>query len=214
MRSMMGEHFRFVARTLRKAGAPRWELDDSIQRTFIVAARRLDTTPVAAERQFLRGVAQNVASHARRTYARRREVPGDVPERADLFRTPEHLIERKRIRELIDRVLDQMDPSLSAVLTLHALEEMNLTEIAAILAIPRGTAASRLRRARAQFLEHAEEIDLAWEYRTPRTPQGLAPLLRGGVLSALERALLTVGASRVPLRGLRKRTLAALGLGA
>ena len=72
IRSMMGEHLRFVTRALRRARVPRGELDDSIQRTFIVAAGRLERTPVASERAFLYGVALNIASHARRTYGRRR----------------------------------------------------------------------------------------------------------------------------------------------
>ena len=174
------------------------------------------TTPVASERQFLRAVAQNVASHARRTYARRREVLGETPDRVDSFRTPENLIERKRIRELVDRILEAMDAPLRAVLKLYAVEELNLSEISAVLAIPRGTAASRLRRARAQFLEHVGPIDLAREYRTPHAkPRSDRKLLHDEALSDLERALLTAGTSRVrAVARLRARTLAALGLGA
>ena len=86
----------------------------------------------------------------RRTLARRREVPGDqAPERVETFATPEQLTDRKRMRELLDRVLDQMDGNLRDVFVLHEFEELNMSEIAAVLGIPRGTVASRLRRARA-----------------------------------------------------------------
>lgn len=162
MRSMMGEHFRYVARALRKAGVPRSDLDDSIQRTFIVAAGRLHTTPVTSERAFLFGVAQHVASHARRAHGRRREVLGEPPELVEVLATPERLVERKRLRELVDRIMNEMDAALRAVLILHELDGRNVTEISAILGVPRGTAASRLRRARAQFRARLAAIDLAW----------------------------------------------------
>jgi RNA polymerase sigma-70 factor (ECF subfamily) len=210
---MMSKYRRFVARALRRAGAPRSDLDDAIQRTFIVLSRRLDGTPVKTERQFLRGVAQNVAFNLRRTQARRREVPGDPPEGVEALGTPEHLVDRKRMRELVDRVLDDMDPPLRAVLTLHVLNEMNLTEISALLAIPRGTAASRLRRARLQFRDHVEESELAWAMGTPRAKQGAEPArLLEKPRDALERALLEIGGAPLGLLGLRGRTLAALGL--
>ena len=210
---MIGKYHRFVARALRKAGAPRSDLDDAIQRTFIVLSRRLDDTPVDMERQFLRGVAQHVAWNVRRTHARRRELPGDPPERVEARGTPEDFVERKRMRELVDRVLDDMDPPLRAVLALHVLNEMNLTEISAVLAIPRGTAASRLRRARIQFRNYVEEGELAWEIGTPRAKQGPEPArLLDTTRNALERALLEIGAAPLGLLGLRIRTLAALGI--
>src|SRR6266496_3195494 len=40
MRTIVGENVRFVARALRRAGVPRSELDDEIQRTFIAVAGR------------------------------------------------------------------------------------------------------------------------------------------------------------------------------
>jgi len=213
MRSMMSEHLRLVARVLRKAGVPRSDLEDSIQRTFIVASRRLETTPVESERSFLYGVARHVASHTRRAMARRREIPGDTPERVDLLARPDHLVERKRMRELVDRIVDDMDAPLRAVLIMHELEELSLTEIGAILRVPRGTAASRLRRARAQFRDRVATIDLAWLDDTPIARQRVEPgLLRDEAVSAFERTLLAVGASRVVAIAARDHTLAALGL--
>lgn len=42
MRAVVDDHIRFVTRTLTRAGVPRWELDDEVQQTFIVAAKRLE----------------------------------------------------------------------------------------------------------------------------------------------------------------------------
>ena len=213
MCAMIRAHFRFVARSLRRVGVPPSDLDDEIQRTFIVAARRLETTPEADERKFLLGVTVNIAWHARRTLARRREVlTGQLPDYEEPLGTPEHLIERKRLRELVDRTLDELDEPLRTVLTLHEIEEMTLSDIAARIAIPRGTVASRLRRARAQFRDLAAP-NAAWG-GTPSgsTRAGGPALSRSEEASALEKALLEAGAFVADGGTLYARTLAALGV--
>jgi RNA polymerase sigma-70 factor, ECF subfamily len=162
LRGMVDEHLEFVARVLRNAGTPQADIDDEVQRTFIIAARRLDDVRVGAEKSFLFRIALNLAAHVRRTLARRREVSGDeAPERVETLATPEQLTDRKRMRELLDRVLDQMDGNLRDVFVLHEFEEMNMSEIAAVLGIPRGTVASRLRRARADFRERVAALEAA-----------------------------------------------------
>jgi RNA polymerase sigma-70 factor, ECF subfamily len=162
LRGMVDEHLEFVARVLRNAGTPQADIDDEVQRTFIIAARRLDDVRLGAEKSFLFRIALNLAAHVRRTLARRREVSGDeAPERVETLATPEQLTDRKRMRELLDRVLDQMDGNLRDVFVLHEFEEMNMSEIAGVLGIPRGTVASRLRRARADFRERVGALENA-----------------------------------------------------
>jgi len=152
LREMVDTHIDFVARVLRNSGTPHAEIDDEVQRTFIVAARRLDDIRPGAEKSFLFRIAFNLAAHARRTAARRREVAADeAPEQVERFATPEALTDQKRMRQLLDGVLDQMDETLRATFVLHEFEEMSTAEIAEVLGIPRGTVASRLRRARAEF---------------------------------------------------------------
>ena len=163
LRRMVDDYVDFVARVLRNAGTPQADIDDEVQRTFITAARRLDDVRPGSEKAFLFRIALNLAAHVRRTMARRREVSGDqAPERVEMFATPEQLTDRKRMRELLDRVLDQMHDTLREVFVLHEFEEMNMSEIAAVLGIPRGTVASRLRRARAEFRERVAAIEDVW----------------------------------------------------
>ena len=164
LRAMVDAHLKSVAQTLRRAGVPSSDLDDEIQRTFIVAARRIDDVQVGAERSLLIQVAQNLASHARRTLARRREVlGGDPPERIEAIATPEFLAGRKQMRQLFDDIIGSLHESLRAVLTLFEFEEMSMSDIAETLGLPRGTVASRLRRARVQFRQHVASIELAGE---------------------------------------------------
>jgi RNA polymerase sigma-70 factor (ECF subfamily) len=169
LRNMIDTHIDFVARVLRNAGTPDAEVDDEVQRTFIVAARRLDDVRAGSEKSFLLSIALNFAAHARRTIARRREVGADqAPEMIDRSATAEQLTDRKRARVLLDRVLDAMDPGLRAVFVLHELEELSMSEIAAVLDIPAGTVASRLRRARVEFREQVSQ------YETRPLPEGKA----------------------------------------
>jgi RNA polymerase sigma-70 factor, ECF subfamily len=160
LRAMVDRYIDFVARVLRNAGTPDAEIDDEVQRTFITAARRLDDVRPGAEKGFLFKIALNLAAHARRTLARRREVLAEeAPERNETFPTPEQLTDQKRMRQLLDRVLDRMDESLRVVFVLYEFEEMNMSEIADVLEIPRGTVASRLRRARAEFRERVAALE-------------------------------------------------------
>ena len=160
LRGLVDMHVDFVARVLRNSGTPHAEIDDEVQRTFIVAARRLDDIRPGAEKSFLFRIAFNLAAHARRTAARRREVAADqAPEQVERFATPEALTDQKRMRELLDGVLDKMDETLRATFVLHEFEEMSTAEIAEVLGIPRGTVASRLRRARCEFRERVAALE-------------------------------------------------------
>jgi RNA polymerase sigma-70 factor (ECF subfamily) len=160
LRRMVDKYIDFVARVLMNAGTPSAELDDEVQRTFITASNRLDDVRPGAEKSFLLHVALNVAAHARRTTARRREVSADqMPEFVDSFASPEQLTDQKRARQMLDRVLDDMDPDLRTVFVLYEFEEMYMAEIAEALEIPHGTVASRLRRARVDFRERVRVLE-------------------------------------------------------
>jgi RNA polymerase sigma-70 factor (ECF subfamily) len=160
LRGMVDAYIDFVARVLRNAGTPEAEIDDEVQRTFIVADRRLDDVRPGAEKSFLAQTALHLAAHARRTLARRREVAADqAPEPIEAVATPERLTDQKQLRQILDRVLAQMETNLRTVFVLHEFEELSTVEIADILTIPRGTVASRLRRARSEFRERVRALD-------------------------------------------------------
>ena len=214
LRAMVDAHLNSVTQTLRRAGVPSSDLDDEIQRTFIVVAKRIDDVQVGAERSFLIQVAQNLASHARRTMARRREVlDGTQPERIEEIATPEFLAGRKQMRQLFDDILGSLPESLRAVFTLFELEEMSMSDIAETLGLPRGTVASRLRRARAQFRQHVASIELAGDLpgepiSSVAEPMRLLRERRG----TLQHALLAAGAPAHTSASTYAKTLAALGL--
>ena len=117
------------------------------------------------------------------------------------------------MRQLFDDILGSMHESLRAVFTLFELEEMSTGEVAETLGLPRGTVASRLRRARAQFRLHVASIELRdgmpGEAVTPAAePMRLRRERRGG----LQQALLAAGASARTSASTYAKTLAALGM--
>jgi RNA polymerase sigma-70 factor (ECF subfamily) len=74
-----------------------------------------------------------------------------MPESVDSLATPDRLTDQKRARQMVDRALGEMEPALRSVFILFEFDQLNLGEIAGVLGIPRGTVASRLRRARIEF---------------------------------------------------------------
>lgn len=151
-RAMIDQYFDVVWRSLRRLGIPPTEMDDCMQQVFLVASRKLPSIAMGSEQAFLLGTALRVASDARRSRERRREVPEDETiQRPDPSPLPDDLTDQKRLRELLDEVLGEMPMDLRAVFVLFELEELPTPEIAVLLGIPTGTAASRLRRAREEF---------------------------------------------------------------
>jgi RNA polymerase sigma-70 factor (ECF subfamily) len=145
------EHHAFVWRVLRRSGLSPADADDGAQRVFITAAARLHTIAQGSERAFLYRAAARVASNAHRTVRRRRETSGleESEEPTDLS-TPDELLDQRRARALLDRVLGELSEDLRAIIILFEIEGFRTHEIAEALGIPSGTVASRLRRARAE----------------------------------------------------------------
>ena len=158
LRAMMGDHFQTVWRSLRRLGVPEASADDSAQQVFVVAARRLEEIEVGGERRYLLGIALRVASDARRTISRRREVPMDSEAAGTsvlLERPlqPDEELEQKRSLALLASLLDEMSDELREAFVLFELEELSAPEVAKVLEVPVGTVASRVRRARERLRE-------------------------------------------------------------
>jgi RNA polymerase sigma-70 factor (ECF subfamily) len=150
--TMFHEHFDFVWRAVRRLGVPADAVDDAAQEVFVVASRRLEAIAVGKEKAFLAGTAVRVAADARRSRSRRRQTPvDDVAEPRDPAPSADELVERKRARELLDDIVNELPEDTRPVFVLFELEGMTMAEIAGSLDVPPGTVASRLRRARELF---------------------------------------------------------------
>lgn len=152
LRAIVDRHYDFVWRTVRFLGVPPEATDDCAQQVLCVVARRLaDVTP-GAEMSFLYATAARVASEARRTANRRRTTPvEDVDSFATTAASTEELVDAHRAQEVLREILEAIPEDLRMVFVLFEIEELTLAEIAAVVGIPQGTVASRLRRAREDF---------------------------------------------------------------
>jgi RNA polymerase sigma-70 factor (ECF subfamily) len=144
------ENYRIIWRLLGQLGLDAHAVDDAAQQVFLIVAERLDDVQPGKERSFCYGTALRVASSARR--ARRREAPlASVEAEPDSVPSPEQLTEQKRARDILDQALQSMSEDLRVVFIMFELDGFTTPEIADVLSIPLGTAASRLRRARDEF---------------------------------------------------------------
>jgi RNA polymerase sigma-70 factor (ECF subfamily) len=152
LHALVKEHLTHVWRSLLRLGVPRWDADDAVQQVFIVASRKVGAIRPGSERAFLLGIAFRIASRARRTQQRRREVLDPEPvDRPDPEPGADDLLDRARALAVRYAILDAMPIELRVVFVLYELDELTMAEIAEIVDLPIGTVASRLRRAREQF---------------------------------------------------------------
>jgi len=146
------EHYAFAWRILRRAGLSPEDADDAAQRVFLIATERLADIRPGSERAFLFRTAAHIASKAHRSRRRRPDVPStEVDEAVDASPSLEDLLDQRRARDILDGILAELAPDLSAVFVLFDIEGLKKNEVAEALAIPPGTVASRLKRAREEI---------------------------------------------------------------
>jgi len=154
LRAVVDRDYDFLWRTLRYQGVPDESLDDAAQQALCIFARRIHDVTPGAERAFLFSTAMHVASEMRRAQRRRPASPVDS---FDAFvaegPSAEELVDARRAHDVLRVILETLPDELRAVFVLFEVEEMTVAEIAAVIGVPAGTAASRLRRARELFQE-------------------------------------------------------------
>ena len=143
---MFAAHHATVWRTLRRRGLTPDAAADATQETFLVAAQRLVDIQPDSERAFLVGTALRVA-HTLRRKTVRWQLEDDMDQHVA------RVADEKAEIQLCDWALSKLNPELAEAFVLYEIEGFSLPEIARSLAIPLGTATSRLRRARETFEE-------------------------------------------------------------
>ena len=167
-RTMVDTNFDFIWRSLRGLGVPAASIDDAAQQVFWTASQKLSTIAVGSERSFLFATARGIASNARRSQHRSRELLDDeaIASHVDRAPDPEQAAATREARRVLDRILDGLSDDLRAVFLLYELEGQTMAEIASILGTPMGTVASRLRRAREEFQSAARRFQSETRSRT------------------------------------------------
>ena len=136
LRALAEDNFKFIHRVLRRLLPPD-TADDATQRTFMIAASKIDQIAVGAERAWLFQTAIRVAHHERRTAARHREVPDDEGfEVADPAEVQEEQAMRQQRLRMLDWVLERIPEELRTVFVLFELEGLSSIDIAPMLELP------------------------------------------------------------------------------
>ena len=152
VQAFVREHHAFTWRCLRRLGLSPADADDAAQRVFVVAAARYGDIAAGSERAFLFRTAAHVAAKVRRSAGRRPEtLQADSSQERDDAPLADELVDQRRARELLDRVLSELPQDLAAVIILFEIEGLTSAEVALALELRPGTVASRLRRARAEI---------------------------------------------------------------
>lgn len=150
MRDVFTQNYAGVWRFLRRMGVPADRADDAAQNVFLVAVEALPRIVEGSERAFLFSTAVRISFALRRKLSR--EVVSDTLDAGQSSTpTPDQLTDQKRAREVLDTIVDRMSVDVRTVFVLAEFEQFKVPEIASLLGIPLGTAASRLRRGRDQF---------------------------------------------------------------
>jgi RNA polymerase sigma factor (sigma-70 family) len=128
------------------------DVEELIQAVYVVAWRRLDDIPLGAECAWLIGVARNVLNNERRGHSRRRNLQGRLTPRRDEPSAEDHAIANEQLRIALGALSD----SDRELLLLHFWDGLKATEIAHVMGIRPGAAATRLSRASARLRANFE----------------------------------------------------------
>ncbi len=136
------------------------EAQDLTQEVFLRIFRTLRTfhSTEGSFGTWLTRVTRNLLiDHYRRT--RQERVTDSIEEQLPMLEEeggaaaarPDHLVEDREAREILQATLQKLSPDLREAVILRDLQEMEYREIAEVLQIPEGTVKSRINRGRAEL---------------------------------------------------------------
>jgi RNA polymerase sigma-70 factor (ECF subfamily) len=176
---LFARYYELTRHAMRRSGVAPDQVDDAAQETFIVLARKLDCIEPGRETSYILGTAARVAANQRRALRLRRIAPGaDTEDLIDLTPCAEYLLDQKRRREMLEWALRLLSPLQREVFVLIEFEGLSITQAAGACGIAVGTAASRLRKARAALDRAVDCLRARSEFAARRArpaPHAAAP---------------------------------------
>lgn len=141
----------YVYRTLARLGVGPADIDDLAQDLFVILRGCWSEYDASRPlRPYLFGIAFRIAASYRRK--RRREVLSGVVQIDDSAPGPDDALSAKRSQRLLLAALERIPLKRRAVLIMHELDGIPVSEMAEALSLPLFTAYSRLRKARRELL--------------------------------------------------------------
>jgi RNA polymerase sigma-70 factor (ECF subfamily) len=158
---LVASEYAAVWRFLRRLGVPARDVDDTAQRVFARVLAKANRIQPGSERAYLMRAAFRAALEQQRAHKRQaaRAIDLEVDETLSAYPLPEQILLEREDLALLDRALATLPDDLRAALTLFEIEGLTFSEIAVALDIPRGTVASRVRRARERFTEALRRLE-------------------------------------------------------
>ncbi len=142
--------FDYVARTLRRLGVRRDDVEDLAHDVFLVLHRTWEKyDPSRPLRAYLFGIAFRVAANYRRK--KKKERPVNIVDVDDVELRPDRVLETNQARAIVLKALEGIPLPRRAVFIMHDIDLLSMNEVAASLSICRFTGYSRLRKARQEF---------------------------------------------------------------
>ena len=140
----------YVYRTLRRLGVSPSEVEDLTQEVFLALRGSWAAfDPGRPLRPYLFGIAFRIASAHQRK--RSREVAFGIVEVGDAGPGPDDALQSKQARALVLAALERIPLPRRAVLVMHDIDDVAVSEVARVLGIPLFTVYSRLRKARREL---------------------------------------------------------------
>jgi RNA polymerase sigma-70 factor (ECF subfamily) len=140
----------YIYRTLSRLGAVPFDIDDLAQDLFMILRRSWPEYDRSRPlRPYLFGIAFRITAAHRRK--RRREVPCGVVQLDDSAPGPDDALRSKRSHALLLAALERIPLPRRAILIMHELDGIPISEVAEVFSIPLFTAYSRLRKARREL---------------------------------------------------------------
>lgn len=146
--NVLAESAPFVWRVLGRLGVAQADVQDVCQEVFLIIYRKLDEFDGRPARAWIYGISVRAAADYRKRAFRRHELVGEPPFQPSVPAEQHDALELLRARARLDRVLAGLDEDKRQVFVLYELEELPMSEVAAIVACPLQTAYSRLHAAR------------------------------------------------------------------
>jgi RNA polymerase sigma-70 factor (ECF subfamily) len=144
------QHYAGLWRFLRRMGLPPHQADDVAQTTILVALEALSRIVMGSERAFLYATAVRLVYGIRRR-SQREVASADVDQGTSPCPLPDDLLQQKRVRDLVDALLERIERKSRAVFVHFELDGFTIPEISTALDISPEAASSRLRKARKQL---------------------------------------------------------------
>jgi RNA polymerase sigma-70 factor (ECF subfamily) len=151
-RALFEDHVSYIHASLSRLGVRDADLDDLALEVFVRVHRQLSEYDKRRQvRPWLFGFAVRVASEYRRRPQYRREVLDAAVDMVSDLPAPDHEVQQKQARAIVNGALEALDFDKRTVFVLFELDETPVPEIARVLGIPEGTVYSRLRAARTEI---------------------------------------------------------------